>query len=124
MFSSTPRLLLWLALAVLVFRLLFALLAPTPLGLAAVQVAFLAFVSWKALTGSRKAALFLAILLLLGVGIDLFEFSRTPELPIEVVVVSAVWWTLLLATVAVIFFNTRVRQFYAERTSAGWRGEL
>jgi len=101
-----------------------AFLSSEPLIFPLLQVGVLAVASWKVLSGSRGAAVFLGVVLSLGVVLTLYQVVFTPNLPTIAVATLGIWAALPLATAAVIFFHAEVRGFYVARANAGWRGEL
>ncbi len=123
MFSGAPRTLVGLIVAVVSIRLLLGLLTPGPLLVPLLQVALLLLIAWKALSGSKAAGSLFGALLVVSALTTTYQLVATVRVPTVNVVVFGSWVLLLLGTAAFIFLHPMVRQFYADRASAAWRGE-
>jgi hypothetical protein len=101
--------------AVVVARVGLALLISGPLIFPVLQIAFVAFMAWRALAGrKRSAAYILGGLFLLGGLAAVFQAIELARLSAVAVIIFGTWGLLLLATATYIFLSPVVRKFYGE----------
>lgn len=110
--SKAPKPLLVLLVIILLVRLLFALVSPGPVFLSLFPVAVFGFFAWWGIRGKESSAKVLAVLLLVGTAINLYQLSQVAaeEWYIAIIVLPIV--LLESATAVYIFRSKALREFY------------
>jgi hypothetical protein len=86
------------------------------------RTAVLAFAAWRALRGSRPAAVFLAALMSLGAIAGLYGAYKIYDLSLSQAIGQLIFVAFLGSIVGYIFLSPKLKSFYAASSTSYWSG--
>jgi len=120
MVNGVPRAFLVLLAIYFVLDIAGALLTGSTLYL--VRTAVVALAAWRALRGSRPAAVFLAVLMLLGASAGLYGAYTLFSHDLAGSIGQFIFVAFLAAIAGYIFLSPRLKSFYAASSTGYWSG--